>query len=479
MGLQQRISASVVSGCLAAPCRCIWRQCRAPYRGGRVEAELVETQLIRASTDAITRLVSGNGQLHLIKEYKGEKATFPDACHQSFEHDQYHSADDKMRLFITSLLAIGIVSATTIDLPAGSGLYAVSLAVSNFTDISRSDPYVPNRTARNLMLSVFAPVQQNSCESIATDYMPPLSAAFYDQIYAPLTTNGSFEAFRMRMCSIKNKDSKPKHPRKTNICSSTKKHPLLIFSPGSGNSRIIYNALAQSIASHGYYVITIDHPYDALGIEYPDGSYVLAAEFVTDADYEAAITVRTQDIISITRALDTSTALQQLLPLCSVDTKEIYVAGHSLGGATALSAMLRDNRFQAGANLDGKFFPGLLPARKNTKRPFMLMGNQERNASTDDSWDLALERNIKGLWLEVQIKGFEHGTFTDLPAVLASAGFAGYVEGLGTVNGTRAREVVAEVLVKFMRESKHGVTADMVDELRKFPEVEVVGTGRG
>lgn len=110
------------------------------------------------------------------------------------------------------------------------------------------------------------------------------------------------------------------------------------------------------------------------------------------------------------------------------------------------------------------------------------MGNEERNASTDDSWDLALERNIKGPWAELQVKGFEHGTFTDLPALLASAGFQGYVEGLGNVNGTKTIELLTEVLVKFMQgagKAKGGAVAELSREVVEFPEVEVVGTGRG
>jgi dienelactone hydrolase len=383
-----------------------------------------------------------------------------------------------MQILTVLLCATGVLSATTIVLPAGSGPFGTTLGVSNFTDYTRNDPYSPKKTARNLMLSVFAPIPRKLCDNFTTPYMPDFSAAFYDQVYSPLTTNGSFEAFEMSVCSSTHQASSHQGSKS---CRTPPAYPLLIFSPGSGNSRLIYNALAQSIASYGYYVITIDHPYDALCIEYPDGSYILAANYTTDADYEAAIAVRAQDILALNNALSTSSTLQQLLPSASIKIDEIYVAGHSLGGATALSVLLQDSRIRAGANFDGRFFPGALPKTKHIQRPFLLVGNQDRVNSTDDFWELALQRNIKGPWAELQMQEWEHGTFTDLPMLLTSAGLEGYVDGLGDVNGTRTVEIMAQVLVRFMRtaeQSSTGMVAELRKELMEFPEVQVISTNQ-
>lgn len=289
----------------------------------------------------------------------------------------------------------------------------------------------------------------------------------------------------MNTCSAEPDHSITKYPRKTNSCHSTTKHPLLIFSPGAGNSRLIYNLLAQSIASHGYTVITVDHPYSALFTEYPDGSSNLAANLTTDADYEVDINIRGQDIIALANTLiNPSGALNHLISPPAIDLSHVYVAGHSLGGATALSVLSQINQFRGGANLDGKFFPNILSNMPPTKRPFLLVGNKDRNASTDDSWHLALERNIRGPWAELQVEGWEHGTFTDLPMLLGTAGFEGYIEGLGDVDGmeTRTTGVLTEVLVGFMRAAANGKgrgVADLGTGLVEFPEIDVVGSGQG
>lgn len=306
--------------------------------------------------------------------------------------------------------------------------------------------------------------------------MPALSAAFFDQIYAPATTNGSFESFFLNTCRPSTRELRPSKPHDKQPAT----HPLVIFSPGGGNSRLIYNAIAQSISSYGYHVLTIDHPYDALGVEYPDGSYVLAANYTTDADYETAIHVRTADVHFVLDSLSSkSQRLAALLPRSSAALSQVAVIGHSLGGATALSAMLADERISAGANFDGKFFPGVLPPRGSDKdkldRPFMLVGNEARNASTDPTWDLVWQEYLAGPRVELQVQGWQHGAFTDFPLLMSSVGAKGYLDGIGDVNGPRGIEVITKSLLAFLESArKPAGKADMDKVLAKFPEVGVV-----
>lgn len=169
--------------------------------------------LTRSIADIFTRLAPDTQWLPAGVRYK---------CRSHLHADFYSSSTSttsttiSMHLPGAFLLTFGVASAGTINLPAGSGPFGTSLVVTNFTDDTRNDPYAPNKTARNLMLSVFAPVQRESCQNITTHYMPALSAAFYDQVYAPLTTNGSFEAFQMSVCSRSDKTSVSIHLRKTN-----------------------------------------------------------------------------------------------------------------------------------------------------------------------------------------------------------------------------------------------------------------------
>jgi dienelactone hydrolase len=390
---------------------------------------------------------------------------------------QHQYLTHTMHLQATVLIAAcGLTLVPALTLQTGSGDYGTTLTTSNYTDGSRPDPYAASPSPRNLMISVFSPIPKDQCNKATQPYMPPLSASFYNQVYAPLTTNGTFENITLSTCKpLPNPQSpKGKSPR-TPVCPPPK-FPLLLFSPGSGNTRLIYNALAQAVASHGINVVTIDHPHDALQITYPDETQIHATTFATDADYEAAINVRAADIHGLAAALLDTDTLQHVLPRAAIDATSVFVAGHSLGGATALSVLLADQnaRFGGGANFDGRFFTDLLPVGVQTSAPFLLVANQHRNATSDLTWAAVLERNVVEEHVLVRIQGWEHGTFTDLPFLLSSFGVSGYVDGLGDVDGLRVRTVFAGVLVEFLRrvQGNGDLGEKMEKRLGKFEEVE-------
>lgn len=54
----------------------------------------------------------------------------------------------------------------------------------------------------------------------------------------------------------------------------------------------MYSTSAGDLASQGYVVITVDHPYDAAIVEFPDGSVVRGANFSTLAAIQKTLEVR-------------------------------------------------------------------------------------------------------------------------------------------------------------------------------------------
>jgi len=74
--------------------------------------------------------------------------------------------------------------------------------------------------------------------------------------------NGTIESFEMEFCNIST--IKPQ--------KSKKEFPVAIFSPGAQGTRLVYGAMARSLASLGYVVLTLDHTYETLVVEFPDGS---------------------------------------------------------------------------------------------------------------------------------------------------------------------------------------------------------------
>src|SRR6266568_562936 len=54
--------------------------------------------------------------------------------------------------------------------------------------------------------------------------------------------------------------------------------PVLVFSPGGGSLPALYTSLCEDLASHGYLIAAIDHPYDDLAVRLDDGRVVKQVE---------------------------------------------------------------------------------------------------------------------------------------------------------------------------------------------------------
>jgi hypothetical protein len=71
--------------------------------------------------------------------------------------------------------------------------------------------------------------------------------------------------------------------------------PLVIFSPGMDNSRLLYSAMAKSTASFGYIVVNVNHSYGAAFVEYPVGTITMAANISSDAHIILDVDTRAKD----------------------------------------------------------------------------------------------------------------------------------------------------------------------------------------
>lgn len=248
-----------------------------------------------------------------------------------------------------ALLSVLLSSAKSdIILPRGSGHYNITIGTTKLVDKDRPDPYAPNGTARSVMVSLFYPVLPSECiGSTLFDYMPPTTAAYEDQVVASIgVPNGTFELIKIQTCS----QYTPRHHHRHH------RLPVILFSPGYGVSRLLYSAIAQSVSSAGYIVVTIDHPYDADIVEFPDGSYITGLNFTTDAEFNLDLDTRVKDMSFVLDELSKASVIEALIPGAKhgLNVESVGMFGHSLGGATAASAMLSDCRIVGGINLDGQ-----------------------------------------------------------------------------------------------------------------------------
>ncbi|KAL2831384.1 hypothetical protein BDW59DRAFT_157813 [Aspergillus cavernicola] len=303
-----------------------------------------------------------------------------------------------LQILLFLLLVAAASSATLITHPPGP--YDTFYNTVQLTDTPRLDPFSPNPTNRTILTSTFIPTYSTASASVT-----------------PLT---------LSTC-----------PRLSHLSFN---YPLLIFSPGLSTTRLLYNILAQAIASEGYIVLSIDYPYDIEILEFPNGNIIPSLD-LTDTQIPLGVQTRARDISFIIDQLSTPSGLSMLLglPNCKVEwlrTERVGVYGHSLGDAAAAEAMRLDSRIVAGINLDGTMFAPVIETGLHNQS-FLLFEHENKTQDTDSTWK-EFWGNTRGGWkVELELKGAQYYTFSDLPVLLEVLGVD--VEGLPGVEGSIGR----------------------------------------
>lgn len=348
------------------------------------------------------------------------------------------------------LISLSLALAAEIIIPplSGNGTYGVGLSIMALTDTSRQDPFAPTPQPRQVVVSAFFPTAMaRDCDWHLVPYMSNATAAVVTQQSQPYIPNGTLESIRLTTCTPKQPHVHFQDPSDDHGKLGT---PLILFSPGMGNPRLEYSAMAQAVASHGYVVVTIDHPYDASVVEFPDGHLVLAANITSLEQIAFDVQVRAADASFVLTQLGKAEIQEQLLPkgLTNLNTRRAAMFGHSLGGATTASAMLNDSRIVGGVNLDGTLFGPVID--QGLKDPLILWRHDVNES--DPTW--------QGIWPHLDWKqnllllNSTHGTFTDLPVLAQLIGEDPATTPLlqpllGSLGGVRGLEIMTAYLVAF------------------------------
>lgn len=354
----------------------------------------------------------------------------------------------------------------------GSHRYEVGITSIPLIDDGRHDPFAgDNNTARSVMVTGFYPVV--GCRKNHTEpYMPPATAAFQDAKFATFgLPNGTFESLVLGTCESTLKST----------CSISAL-PVVLFSGALGTSRHFYNSMLQSVAASGYYVISIDHPYDADIVEFPDGKVITAADISSDADVELAVSTRAQDITFVRRQLAKAGVTNKLLPGYKYKRTGggVAVFGHSLGGAAAATSLMQDNSFRGALNIDGTMFGPVLD--RGLDRPFMLIGHENKTRGNDPSWE-AIWPSLEDWRREYEVLQTAHYSFSDLPLMLSVLRLPeeirqqpDLVQRLGSLEGHRAMEITVSYITAFLdfllKTGDEGILDGGSDEFPEVVEVE-------
>jgi dienelactone hydrolase len=335
-----------------------------------------------------------------------------------------------------------------VRLPAPTGPFAIGTVSARLVDRSRPDPWVPALPYRELMVDVWYPAAPGppgpGGGHRRAPYMAPGAAARWDATAPHGIPRGALDFAALRT-----------HARKGAAATTRDgRRPVLLYAAGAGDPRTWGTTLVEELASCGYVVVTVDHTYESPGVQFPDGSVKgnePLLEALAKAQREGTMPALLKKVLGV-RVADSTFVLDRLGSLphglsAIVDRSRVGMVGQSAGGVCAAQTMYEDRRVKAGVDLDGtlEFNPepdgtNLLPvARHGLDRPFLLMGREGSDRTTEPSWR-SFWTHSTGWKRNLTLRGAKHQTYTDLAALLPRAGVdrATVEEHIGTIVPERA-----------------------------------------
>ncbi|TQR44644.1 alpha/beta hydrolase [Paenibacillus popilliae] len=257
-------------------------------------------------------------------------------------------------------------------------------------------------------------------------------------------------------------------------------YPLLVFSPGAFGSKESNYSAYMELASHGYVVCSIDHPYHSFYTESEDGNRAFIdqgymqevfgankGKYTVEQIYglnQKWMKLRTDDMNFVIDTIlgKTKTSSDKAYQL--VNTHKIGLFGHSMGGAA--STMLGRERDDVGAvvNIDAPMFGELV---YNKETDDFAASNQPYttpllNIYSDAVWVQLLQHNSKSTYAAnkvidkngkvvhtVHFQGAEHMSLTDL--ILISPLISNMLQGgrVAKIDPYYCLETMNHILVEY------------------------------
>jgi dienelactone hydrolase len=280
-------------------------------------------------------------------------------------------------LVATLAVVIGLAVATlsswsNLGLPKPTGDYAVGRTSLVLVDPSRSEPATDApQDFRNVPLVVWYPAQAGT--GVPAAYVEDL-----DTLRDALVATGELTVLQV----LALRWVRPHSRQGAAVAPSEASYPVLLLSPGNSTNVEFYAALAEDLASRGYVVIGMNHPYQVTATRLDDGTLARyrpdaapAGGALAEVATRAKISERVADVKFV---LDQLPALKEAGALAGgrLNLNQVGILGHSNGGITAVTACRQDTRLVACANLDGQLAGGPFGARaldQAPEQPFLFV----------------------------------------------------------------------------------------------------------
>jgi alpha-beta hydrolase superfamily lysophospholipase len=279
------------------------------------------------------------------------------------------------------------VAANKIDLLPPGGAFAIGTKIYVWVDTSRHEKASADPAElRQVIVQLWYPAESQRGSN--SPYVPQLNS------YRAIWQESEIEVAK-RTQTHSHLNAKP---------IAAAKFPIVLLSHGWEGTRSEYTSLCEDLASRGYAVFGVDHPYMGR-IALPSGRVTEATEeqFHNRSEimeyYGQDLQFAIDEITKLNRSGDDVFALR-------LDLSKIAAIGHSSGFSAASTACRHDRRIRACVNVDAPGFNWELLA--GLHQPLLWI-RLERAGPVPTKF---LDTTTEAVY-ELQIKGANHGSVED------------------------------------------------------------------
>jgi predicted dienelactone hydrolase len=383
------------------------------------------------------------------------------------------------------------------QLPAPTGRYAIGTTTWRVIDASRAETFGAPGEYRNVEVFAWYPAAAGSGSPPA----PYLREGLVEvRAYTKLlrVAEDTFDAFA-RVRTHATVDAA--------LAASPRRLPVLVFSGGFTGIPSYATALLEELASRGYIVLNIVHPYELTAATLADGRVVsmldtagaprpaireVFDEWRTEDATVAAVTAAASrdeqlrllrgylNTLTKTTAVvrrwvaDTKVVLDQWtsLPATSragelagrADLARLGVFGHSMGGVVAGQLCVDDRRCRAGLNLDGIPQYGTMIDRTLPHAFLMVYSARPGRLGANDP----IYRRAARTYYRVDVADTRHLDFSDMTLW---GGPLRELPVLGTIAPERIAAITRTVVREFFDQELLGRRSPLLAGAEKLPEV--------
>ena len=367
-----------------------------------------------------------------------------------------------------------------------TGNYDIGTKELFLTDSTRIETLSKSKTFRRIYVKIWYPTK-NRTDNKYDKYLTSYPKEIISDIFASHGLNNQLIDSIVKF----NTFSVSELP----INGNTEMFPLILFNPGFYFGMVdFYTSFMENLASHGYIVCSINHPYEQPFIEFPNGEKTFLKKKKAQLGYLQLFlankfqfrkrnTPKKVEIITrnylhklsildkVVRrwTIDTQFFLnyiknkhsisKQIDVYSQMDLNNIGILGQSLGGAVAGEICLNDSTIKAGVNMDCFQFGKIID--NPLKVPFMLIQSEHYI-----DWNIGnsvIYRNSESNFFKLTIYKSKHFVFSDA-ALIPLVKTEDKIKLIGNVDGVQSINTINKYILCFFNQYLKNIKSDLLEK---------------